>query len=53
VERSYGSFSRSFSLPDDADLHAIQAHCEDGELTISIAKKAGAPSADAIAVPVD
>lgn len=53
VERSYGSFSRSFSLPDDADLHAINAHCEDGELTISIAKKAGAPSADAVTVPVD
>lgn len=53
VERSYGSFSRSFSLPDDADLHAINAHCENGELTISIAKKAGAPSADAVTVPVD
>ncbi|MBU6353689.1 MAG: Hsp20/alpha crystallin family protein [Cyanobacteria bacterium REEB498] len=53
VERSYGSFSRSFSLPDDADLHAINAHCENGELTISIAKKAGAPCADAVTVPVD
>ena len=53
VERSYGSFTRSFSLPEDADLHAINAHCENGELTISIAKKAGAPSADALTVPVD
>lgn len=52
VERSYGSFARSFSLPDDADLHAINAHCENGELTISIGKKAGAPKADSVMVPV-
>ena len=53
VERSYGSFTRSFSLPEDADLHTIHAHCADGELTISIHKKAGAASAEAMAVPVE
>jgi len=53
VERSYGSFSRSFSLPDDADPKTVHAHCEDGELTVSIAKKAGAEEAKPISVPVE
>ena len=53
VERSYGSFSRSFSLPDDADPASVHAHCENGELTVSIAKKAGAEVAKPITVPVD
>ena len=53
VERSYGSFSRSFSLPSDADLNTVHAHCENGELTVSIAKKAGAEEAKALTVPVD
>jgi len=52
VERSYGSFSRSFSLPEDADLHAVKAHCENGELTISIPRKAGTKSIEAKKVPV-
>ena len=52
VERSYGSFSRSFSLPVDADLRSVHAHCENGELTISIAKKAGTGTGEAEAVPV-
>ena len=53
VERSYGTFSRSFSLPEDADRSHIHAHCENGELTIRIARKAGAPSEQEVAVPVD
>ena len=53
VERSYGSFSRSFSLPEDADLHTVHAHCENGELTVSIAKKAGAEAAKPLTIPVD
>lgn len=53
IERSYGSFSRSFSLPEDADPKAIHAHCEDGELTISIAKKAGASVSEAQSVPIE
>ncbi|MFM8259974.1 MAG: Hsp20/alpha crystallin family protein [Vulcanococcus sp.] len=53
VERSYGSFSRSFSLPEDADPATIHAHCENGELTISIAKKAGAASSENVSVPVE
>jgi len=53
LERSTGSFSRSFSLPDDADPTHIQAHCENGELTISVARKVGVPANVPIAVPVD
>ena len=53
LERSSGSFSRSFSLPEDADLGAIHAHCENGELTIRIPRKAGVASSEAVQVPVD
>ena len=53
VERSYGSFSRSFSLPSDADPTSVHARCENGELTVSIAKKAGAEEGKAVTVPVD
>ena len=53
IERTYGSFSRSFSLPEDADRASIQAHCENGELTIRIARKVGATTEEAVAVPVD
>ena len=53
VERSYGSFSRSFSLPDDADRTTVHAHCENGELTVSIAKKAGAEEAKPLTIPVE
>ena len=53
VERSYGSFSRSFSLPDDAERSGIHAHCENGELTISIPRKAEAGTSQAMTIPVD
>jgi HSP20 family protein len=53
VERSYGSFSRSFALPEDADLASVHAHCENGELTVSIAKKAGAEASKALTIPID
>ncbi len=42
VERSYGSFSRSFTLPDDADGDKITATAKDGIVTIAIPRKAGA-----------
>jgi HSP20 family protein len=38
MERSYGSFSRSFSLPADAVADRIQAKFEGGVLTIEIPK---------------
>jgi HSP20 family protein len=39
VERSYGTFSRSFSLPPNADAEKLQASFADGVLTLRIAKK--------------
>ena len=41
-ERQFGSFSRSFSLPDTADGERIEAKLDAGVLTLSIAKKAEA-----------
>jgi HSP20 family protein len=38
-ERSYGEFSRSFSLPDGADLESVKADLKDGVLTVHLAKK--------------
>jgi HSP20 family protein len=38
TERSYGSFSRSFTLPGDADADRVDAQFKDGVLTISIPK---------------
>ena len=36
IERSYGSFSRSFSLPADADPDRLEASFKDGVLTINV-----------------
>jgi HSP20 family protein len=41
-ERQYGSFTRSFSLPDMADGERVDAKLENGVLTLTIAKKAEA-----------
>jgi len=41
-ERQYGSFSRSFALPEMADGERIDAKLENGVLTLAIAKKAEA-----------
>ena len=38
-ERSYGSFSRSFTLPDGADVDHGNADMKNGVLTISIPKR--------------
>ena len=42
-ERSYGSFYRSFHLPDNADADKIQAKGKDGVLEISLPKRADEP----------
>ncbi len=39
VERSYGSFSRSFSLSNTVNTESIQADYKNGVLTLSIAKR--------------
>jgi HSP20 family protein len=38
VERSYGSFARSFVLPQGTNVEAIEARTDNGVLTISIPK---------------
>jgi HSP20 family protein len=41
-ERQFGSFSRSFSLPDLADAETVEAKLDNGVLTLTIGKKAEA-----------
>lgn len=38
-ERSFGSFSRSFALPENIDTESIKGKFENGILNISLAKK--------------
>jgi HSP20 family protein len=42
VERAYGSFGRSFSLPDDASPGKVTADFKDGVLKVHLAKNAKA-----------
>ena len=48
IERAYGSFARSFALPDDADAAKIQAEFKDGLLRVRLPKseKAHAKAVD-------
>ena len=39
IERAYGSFARSFSVPDDADDSKVSAEFKDGVLTVRLAKR--------------
>ena len=38
VERAYGTFGRSFSLPDDANPAKVRAEFKDGVLTVHLMK---------------
>jgi len=42
IERRYGSFTRSFTLPQTVDTGAVKASYEHGVLSISLAKKEAA-----------
>src|ERR1700719_4972580 len=42
IERAYGSFGRSFALPEDADAEKVNAEFNDGVLKLHIAKSEGA-----------
>ena len=42
VERQYGSFTRTFTLPNTVDQDSVQANYEKGVLKIKLAKKAEA-----------
>jgi HSP20 family protein len=39
IERSYGRFTRSFTLPNTVDPEHIQAHIENGVLKVSVPKR--------------
>jgi len=39
VERSHGTFTRSFTLPDDVDPESVAANFKDGLLEIQITKR--------------
>lgn len=39
IERYYGPFQRSFSLPQSIDLENVKAACDKGVLTITMPKK--------------
>ena len=52
IERSYGSFVRSFRMPDDADENSVKAEFKDGMLNVTVAKSAKASKNKAIDVAV-
>jgi len=40
IERTYGSFSRSFGLPNTVNKEAVKAHYRNGVLTVELPKRA-------------
>ena len=42
VERQYGSFTRTFTLPSTVDPEKVEAHYDKGVLKVKLAKKAEA-----------
>jgi HSP20 family protein len=42
IERSYGSFTRTFTVPQTVETESVKANYDAGVLTISLAKKAEA-----------
>ena len=42
IERSYGSFMRSFHVPNDADESAVKAEFKDGMLNVTLPKSTAA-----------
>jgi len=50
IERYFGPFQRSFSLPSDVDSEGIDVSCECGVLTITVPKVPGKRSAGITAV---
>lgn len=51
IERSYGSFARSFRVPDDTDESKVKAEFKDGMINVTLPKSAKA-KAKAIEVSV-
>ncbi|MDY0050161.1 MAG: Hsp20/alpha crystallin family protein, partial [Halothiobacillaceae bacterium] len=52
IERSYGSFYRSFSLPRTVDAQAIKASFDNGMLQLILPKTASA-SPDSVEIKVE
>lgn len=53
VECSYGSFVRSFRMPEDADENSVKAEFKDGILNVTLAKSAKAkPKSKSVNVAV-
>ncbi|MBN2897014.1 MAG: Hsp20/alpha crystallin family protein [Campylobacterales bacterium] len=50
VETSFGKFSRSFALPENADVENIDAACDNGVLEVVIPKLADKTNTRSIAV---
>ena len=50
VERSYGSFTRSFQLPFTPDADKVEADCDKGVLTIKLPKSAEQDRSKKIAI---
>ena len=42
MERSYGSFARSFALPENGDATKVNAEFKDGILKVHVAKSEAA-----------
>jgi HSP20 family protein len=38
IERSYGSFSRTFTLPEELTANKVDAHLVNGVLTLTVMK---------------
>jgi HSP20 family protein len=53
LERLYGGFSRSFTLPMDSDCSALNASCHDGQLSITVKRKPSESASHAVQVPVE
>jgi HSP20 family protein len=49
-ERSFGSFQRSFQVPDDVDIDKIECSFKNGLLTVTLPKSAQAQKAKKIEV---
>jgi HSP20 family protein len=49
-ERQFGSFSRSFRLPADADEQKVKADLKDGVLTVTIARRGNGAASKQIKV---
>jgi HSP20 family protein len=52
IERFHGTFSRSFTLPDNADPASIRAECKDGVLTVHVPKRVPSKPAGPIEIQI-